>query len=160
MAIQYARKSGYRTVALSSGPSKEKLSRELGAHDYVDGSKVDQAEYLQKLGGAKLILCTAPNGKVIETLMSGLAVDGQLILLAVADTITIPVVPMIMKRLSVKGWPSGTAQDSEECIEFAHAAGIKCLVERYPLSQANEAFDSMMTGKARFRSVLDMSLPL
>lgn len=99
---------GFRTVALSSGSSKEALARELGAHDYLDGSLVDQAAELQKMGGAKVILATAPNPKVMETLVNGLGVGGQLVCLAVAEGISVPIIPMIMKRLSIVGWPSGT----------------------------------------------------
>lgn len=90
---------GYRTVALSSGSDKEKLARELGAHNYLNGAEVDQAAELQKLGGAKVILATAPNGKVMETLINGLAVDGQLVILAVAEGLTIPAVRYSLSSL-------------------------------------------------------------
>jgi len=154
LAIQFSRAMGYRTVALSSSASKASLARELGAHDYVDGSSVDLAEALTKMGGAKVIICTAPSGKVIEGLIKGLAVGGQLLILAVAEGISVPIQPMIQKRLAIRGWPSGTAQDSEEAVEFAKIQGVRCRIEKYPLSKANEAYESMITGKARFRAVL------
>ena len=89
-------------MALSNSPDKEALARELGAHEFIDGSKVDQAEALQKLGGSKVIICTAPSGKIIETLLGGLAVDGVIVILAVADKIEVPILPMIMKRLRIQ----------------------------------------------------------
>lgn len=172
---------GYRVVALSSGDSKKELAHSLGAHDFIDGSKVNQAEELQKMGGAKVILCTAPHVEVIETLVNGLAVDGQLVILAVGSDIKVPlgkfslfllfflkymklissshyqnIVPMIMKRLSVKGWPSGTAQDSAETVAFANMANIKCQIERFPLEKVNEGYQHMMDNKVRFRAVLVM----
>lgn len=156
LAIQFARQMGFRTVALSSGSSKEALARELGAHDYLDGSLVDQAAELQKMGGAKVILATAPNPKVMETLVNGLGVGGQLVCLAVAEGISVPIIPMIMKRLSIVGWPSGTAQDSEDTMEFAKVSQVKCKIEKFPLEKVNEAFARMMSGDVRFRAVLTM----
>ncbi|OBZ78159.1 Alcohol dehydrogenase [Grifola frondosa] len=154
LGLQFARHMGFRTVALSSSSAKEELSRSLGAHEYIDGSKVDQGKALSALGGAKVILCTAPNPHAIETLIPGLAVDGQLVLLALAwENFSFPrVAALISKRLSLRGWPSGTAKDSEDCVTFAKAHGIKCMVERFPLDKAQEAFDRRSS--ARFRAVI------
>ncbi|OCH95672.1 GroES-like protein [Obba rivulosa] len=152
LAIQFARAMGYRVIALSSSSSKEKLARELGAHIYLDGSKVNQAEELQKLGGARVIMCTAPNPKVIETLVSGLSVNGELLLLALCDEIKIAPTPLIVKRLSIRGWPSGAAKDDEETIAFVQAQGIQCMVERFPLEKAQEAYDHRSS--AKFRAVI------
>ncbi|KDQ64324.1 hypothetical protein JAAARDRAFT_27950 [Jaapia argillacea MUCL 33604] len=155
LAIQYCRAMGFHTVALSSSPSKQKLAAELGAHDYLDGSKVNQGEALQKLGGAKLILATAPSPKVIETLINGLAVGGKLCIVAIVpEPLSVPTIPLIMKRLSIVGWPSGTARDSQDCLEFSKLANVKCHVVPYPLSKANEAFAAMSDGSAKFRAVL------
>lgn len=102
-------------------------------------------------------MCTAPNPEVIEKLMSGLAVGGTLLILAVAEGLKLPVMPMIQKRLQVRGWPSGSAQDSEDTIHFANVAGVKCRIEKFPLEKVQDAYDSMMAGKPRFRAVLAIS---
>ncbi|GAA5982881.1 hypothetical protein JCM5350_001539 [Sporobolomyces pararoseus] len=156
LAIQFANAAGYKVVALSTSGAKEDLAKKLGAHVYVDGSKEDQAEALQKLGGAKVILALAPNGDAMSKLVGGLAVNGQLLVIALGDSITVPMAPMIQKRLQIRGWPSGTAQDSEETVKFAQAQGIECMCETFKLDQVQEAYDRMMEGKARFRCVLKM----
>lgn len=154
LAVQFSRKMGYKTVALSASDSKKDLAAKLGAHEYVDGSKEDQAKALQKLGGAKVIVCTAPNPEVINKLMGGLATDGILLILAVAGNIEVPMGPMIQKRLSIRGWPSGTPADEEDTIRFAQAADVHCQVQKFSLDQIQDAYDAMMEGKARFRSVI------
>lgn len=108
-SIQVANKMGCKTVALSGSDSKKALATELGAHVYIDSSKEDPAEALQKLGGAKVIACTAPSGELMASVIGGLAVNGQLVILGVGGKVEIPMMPMIQKRLSVRGWPSGTA---------------------------------------------------
>ncbi|GBE84465.1 Alcohol dehydrogenase patD [Sparassis crispa] len=152
LAIQMARAMGYRVVALSSSGAKRHLALELGAYEYLDGSKVNQAEALQQLGGAKVIMCTAPNSSVIQELVQALAVDGELLLLALTENVSVPVGPLITKRLSIRGWPSGTAKDTEDCLEFALASGIKCHVERFPLDKAQDAYNHRAS--ARFRAVI------
>ncbi|GAA5864418.1 hypothetical protein JCM8547_005813 [Rhodosporidiobolus lusitaniae] len=155
LAIQFATKMGYKTVALSGSDSKKKLAEQLGAHVYVDGSKKDQAEALKEMGGAKVIACTAPNSEVINKLIGGLAVEGQLLILALAEEdLKIPVTPLVTKRLSVKGWPVGTPIDEEETVAFAQLQNIKPLVETYTLGEINEAYQRMKSGKARFRCVI------
>ncbi|EMD42299.1 hypothetical protein CERSUDRAFT_129868 [Gelatoporia subvermispora B] len=152
LAIQFARAMGFRVIALSSGSAKEELARKLGAHIYLDGSKVDQAAELQKLGGARVIMCTAPNPRIIESLVPGLSVNGELLLLALCDDIKISPSDLIMKRASIRGWPSGHAKDDEDTIAFAIAQGVKCMVDKFPLEKAQEAYDHR--GSARFRAVL------
>ncbi|KAM5530988.1 hypothetical protein V8D89_015315, partial [Ganoderma adspersum] len=133
--------------------SKRELAHQLGAHEYIDGSKVDQAAALKKLGGAKVILCTAPNAKVIESLMPGLAVDGTLLLLALEATpITISPMSMIGSRLSIRAWVCGHAVDSEDMLTFAKAHRVKVMVETFPLDKAQEAYDHRSS--ARFRAVI------
>ncbi|GAA5901798.1 hypothetical protein JCM5296_002076 [Sporobolomyces johnsonii] len=154
LAIQFARQMGYKTVALSQSDSKRQLAMDLGAHVYVDGSKEDQCEALQKLGGAKVIMAVAPSGEAMAKLIGGLAVGGQLLILAIADQLNIPMVPLVQKRLQIRGWPSGSAYDSEETIQFAKASGVECQVQTYPLEKIQEAYDSMMNGSARFRAVI------
>ncbi|GAA5936395.1 hypothetical protein JCM1841_002927 [Sporobolomyces salmonicolor] len=154
LAIQFARQMGYKTVALSQTDSKRQLAMDLGAHVYVDGSKEDHGEALQKLGGAKVIMAVAPSGEAIAKLIGGLAIGGQLLILAIADQLTVPMVPLVQKRLQIRGWPSGSAYDSEECIQFAQVSGVECQVQTYPLEKIQEAYDSMMNGSARFRAVI------
>ncbi|KAI4091266.1 MAG: hypothetical protein L6R37_007769 [Teloschistes peruensis] len=152
LAVQYASKMGYRTVALSSSGSKEKFARELGAHEYIDGSKEDHAEALQRLGGASLIVSTVPDPTSLGKLINGLGIVGKLLILAPCGEVAVDTIPMIGKGLSVTCWPSGHALDSEEAIAFARLHDVKCLVEKFPLDKANEAFEHMMSGKARFRA--------
>ncbi|BGO94396.1 hypothetical protein JCM10020v2_006099 [Rhodotorula toruloides] len=154
LGIQFANKMGYKTVAVSRGPEKKDFATKLGAHVYIDSNAEDPAEALQKLGGAKVIAAVAPSGKAMEQLIGGLAVNGQLLTLAVADKLEVPIMTLIQKRASVRGWPSGSAADSEDTVKFAQTSGVECMVEEYPLDKVNEAFNAMMEGKARFRSVL------
>lgn len=152
LGIQFAKAMGYRPIALSSSDAKEELSKTLGAEVYVDGSKVDQAEALQELGGAKLIMCTAPNADVIRTLLPGLAVGGELCVVALTGEAPINLGALVTKRLSVRGWPSGVAPDSEDCVKFAKVHGIRTMVQKFPLEKAEEAYNHRST--ARFRAVI------
>jgi len=154
LAVQYARRMGFRVVALSSGASKRDFAHQLGAHDYVDASKEDAVKQLKALGGAALIVCTAPNPEVIAPLVGGLAAGGKLLVLAVAGNIPVSTVALISKGLSVTGYPSGHALDSEEAIEFAQVHGVNCLVEKFPLADVQKAYEHMLSGNVRFRSVL------
>ncbi|KZS98663.1 GroES-like protein [Sistotremastrum niveocremeum HHB9708] len=154
LAIQYSRKMGYRTVALSTSSAKEKLAKDLGAHIYLDSSKVDQAAELQKLGGAKVVVATAPSAEIIPKLLDGIIPGGTLLLLALAGDINFPTMPMISKRISVLGWPNGTAEDNEDTADFSKLQDIKCMVERYSLDDVNEAYALMASNKAKFRAVL------
>jgi D-arabinose 1-dehydrogenase-like Zn-dependent alcohol dehydrogenase len=119
LALQYANKMGYKVVALSSSASKEKFARDLGAHEYIDGSKEDIGQALQKMGGAACIIFTAPNAKLIPGLISGLGPLGKLLVLAAAGPVEINPSAMIQKGLSIAAWPSGHALDCEEAIEYA-----------------------------------------
>ncbi|KAI0761188.1 GroES-like protein [Trametes elegans] len=153
LALQFARAMGYRVVALSSGSSKEALSRALGAHEYLDGSKVDQAEGLKALGGAKLVISTASAPEATKKLIDGLDVDGTLLLLQV-DGQELGIAPMVLirRRYSIRGLPSGTAGDIEECVAFAKLHNIKAMVERFPFEQVPEAFRRRES--AHFRAVI------
>ncbi|KAM5541057.1 hypothetical protein V8D89_005368 [Ganoderma adspersum] len=153
LALQIARAMGFRVVALSSGSAKESLARDLGAHHYLDSSQVDQAGALQSLGGAKVIMCTAPNSEAAQKLIPGLGVNGTLLILILeTDPIAVSPIYMLGRRISITGWGVGHAGNSEEFIAFARTHDIKCLVERFPLEQAQEAFDRRSS--ARFRAVL------
>jgi D-arabinose 1-dehydrogenase-like Zn-dependent alcohol dehydrogenase len=156
LALQYANKMGFRVVAISSSADKEKFARDLGAHEYIDGSKEDIGQALQKMGGAACVVFTAPNAKLIPPLISGLGPLGKLLVLATAGPVEINLTMMIQNGLSVVAWPSGHALDSEEAIDFAMRHGVNCMVERFKLDDANEALQHMLSGKVRFRAVLTM----
>jgi len=156
LALQYTSKMGYKTVAISSSSSKEKFARELGAHTYIDGSKVDPGEALQKMGGAACIILTAPNAELIPKLLNGLGPLGKLLILAAAGPTEINTASMIQKGLSIVAWPSGHALDSEEAVDFAMTHGVNCMIEKFSLDDANEAMKHMLSGKVRFRAVITM----
>ncbi|KAI1822877.1 alcohol dehydrogenase [Xylaria intraflava] len=156
LAVQFASKMGYRTVAISSGGSKRDFARQLGAHDYIDTSKEDTNERLQSMGGAAMIVSTAPDAKSISPLIGGLHAGGKLIVLAPVGPVAFDTGVMIDKGISVVGWPSGHALDSEETIQFAQTHGIRCMVEKFPLSEVEKAMEACRSGRVRFRGVLLM----
>jgi len=158
LGIQCARHMGFCTVAIGRGADKEPLARKLGAHEYVDGGVSAPAEALQKLGGARVILATAPDAKSISDLVEGLAPGGKLIVVGAApEPLSISPLQIILARRSVHGWPSGTAKDSEDTLAFSSLTGVRPMIERYPLEKAAEAYQQMISGRARFRAVLTMS---
>ncbi len=155
LAVQYAAKSGYRTVAIARGADKAPLARQLGAHIYIDSTKQDPAAELQKLGGAVVILSTLTNADALAQAVNGLAPTGKLIINGVPEKpFEMGAAPLIGGRRSIIGWPSGTGMDSEDTLKFSALAGIKPMTETYPLERAGEAFERMLSGKARFRVVL------
>jgi D-arabinose 1-dehydrogenase-like Zn-dependent alcohol dehydrogenase len=157
LGVQYARQMGFKTVAVGRGKDKEPLARQLGAHHYVDTDTGDAAAELQKLGGARVILATAPNVKAIAPLVEGLSPNGQLLIPAApADPLTIGVMPLIFGKRSVAGCYSGTARDSQDTLEFSALTGVHPMIEKYPLSRVAEAYERMHSGKVRFRVVLTM----
>lgn len=154
LALQYANKLGFRTVALSSGADKEALARELGAHDYVDTSKQTAAEGLQKLGGAHLVLATAPHATAIASTVDGLTQRGKLLIVAAPmEPITVSAFALLSGK-TVAGWPSGSAIDSEATMAFSARTGVRPRIERFPFEQAEAAYTKMMDNKVRFRAVL------
>ena len=155
LAVQYAAKSGYRTVAIARGQDKAPLAKQLGAHVYIDSTTQNPAEELQKIGGAKVILSTLTSAKALEWAMDGLALAGKLIVVGAPDgPVVVSPFLLLLGRRTVTGWPSGTGMDSEDTLNFSALTGIKPMAETYPLEKAGEAFDRMMSGKARFRVVL------
>jgi D-arabinose 1-dehydrogenase-like Zn-dependent alcohol dehydrogenase len=157
LGVQYARQMGFKTVALGRGKDKAALAKKLGAHQYVDSDVVDTVAELQKLGGARVILATAPSAKAISSVLDGLGVNGNLLVPAApAEPLTINVMSLITGRRSVSGWYSGTARDSQDTLEFSAFNGIHPMIEKYPLSRVAEAYEQMHSGKARFRVVLTM----
>jgi propanol-preferring alcohol dehydrogenase len=157
LGVQYARQMGFRTIALGRGKDKEALAKKLGAHQYIDTDASDVVAELQKLGGARVILGTAPSAKAISPLVDGLAPDGTLLVPAApSEPLSINVFSLIMGRRSVAGWYSGTAKDSQDTLEFSALSGVHPMIEKYPLSKVAEAYEQMHSGKVRFRVVLTM----
>ncbi|HEX2973281.1 MAG TPA: alcohol dehydrogenase [Tepidisphaeraceae bacterium] len=157
LGIQYAHQMGFYTVALARGTSKQPLATTLGAKQYIDSAAGNPAEALQKLGGARVILATAPDAKSISALVGGLGPNGKLLVIAAAmEPLSISALDLIGARRSVQGWPSGTAMDSEDTLRFSALSGVRPMIERFPLAKVAEAYDRMLSGKARFRAVLTM----
>src|SRR5882672_3081423 len=157
LGVQYARRMGFNTVAINRGNDKEDLARQLGAHSYIDATTQDVVAELQKLGGASVILATAPNAQGISALVDGLAPSGKLLVPAApAEPLSINVFSLITKRSSVAGWYSGTAKDSQDTLEFSALSDIHPMIEKYPLDRVAEAYEQMHSGKVRFRVVLTL----
>jgi D-arabinose 1-dehydrogenase-like Zn-dependent alcohol dehydrogenase len=148
---------GFKTVAIGRGRDKETLATKLGAHQYIDAGTSDAAAELQKLGGARVILATAPDANAISALVDGLSVNSRLLVPAApAEPLTVNVMPLIVGRRSVAGWYSGTASDSQDTLEFSALSGVHPMIEKYPLSRVAEAYEQMHSGKVRFRVMLTM----
>ena len=157
LGVQYARRMGFHTIAIGRGSDKASLAGQLGAHQYIDASAADAVAGLQALGGARVLLATAPDGAAISALIEGLAVNGTLLVVAApADPLTLHALPLILGRRAVAGWYSGTARDSQDTLEFSALSGVHPMVETYPLQRVADAYERMHTGKARFRVVLTM----
>jgi len=158
LGIQYARQMGFRTVAVGRSKDKEPLAKKLGAGEYIDAAAGDAAAELKKLGGARVILATAPDAKSVSALVGGLGPNGKLLVVAApAEPLVISALQLIGGRQSIQGWPSGTAKDSEDTLNFSAISGVRPVIEQYPLEKAAQAYDRMITGKARFRVVLTTS---
>jgi D-arabinose 1-dehydrogenase-like Zn-dependent alcohol dehydrogenase len=155
LAVQYAAKAGYRTIAVARGQDKGPLAKQLGAHIYIDSTTQDPAKELQKIGGANLILSTVTSAKALDWVIDGLAPAGKFLLVGAPDgPVVINPFPMLLGRRTFAGWPSGTGMDSEDTLNFSALTGVKPMIETYPLEKAEEAYARMMSGKARFRVVL------
>jgi D-arabinose 1-dehydrogenase-like Zn-dependent alcohol dehydrogenase len=155
LGVQFAAKMGFRTIAIARGNGKEALARKLGAHQYIDSQAQDVAAELSKAGGAKVVLATVTNAEAMAATLGGLAVHGKLLIVgAPHDPLQVPVLVLIGGRRSIMGWYSGTAIDSQDTLEFSLLAGVAAMTEVYPLERAAEAYERMMSGKARFRVVL------
>jgi D-arabinose 1-dehydrogenase-like Zn-dependent alcohol dehydrogenase len=157
LGVQFAAKMGYHTVAVARGSDKDPLARKLGAQHYIDSTTQNVAEALTKLGGARVILATLTDAKSMSDAVGGLGVDGKLMVLGASmQPIEVPPIALIGARRSIAGWPSGTSADSEDTLDFSVMTDIRPMIETYPLARAAEAYDRMMSGKARFRVVLTM----
>ncbi len=156
LAVQFANKMGCKTVAIARGKEKEKFAKELGAHVYIDSEAPGAVKSLADAGGAKLILATAASSKAMSPWVDGLCVSGSLVIVGIGhEPLDISPLQLIPGRKSVVGWPSGTAKDSEDCMNFAALTGIKPMLEKYPFDKVSQAYDRMMSGAAKFRVVLE-----
>lgn len=157
LGIQFAKKCGYRVAAIGRGSGNAALARKLGADLYIDSAATDAAVELQKLGGARVILTTAPSGKAMSALIGGLGANGTLLVVgASAEPIAVPPNQLIAGRKRIQGWASGVPADSEDTLRFAEMSGVRPMIETYPLERAAEGYARMMSGKAEFRVVLTM----
>jgi D-arabinose 1-dehydrogenase-like Zn-dependent alcohol dehydrogenase len=155
LGIQFAAKMGFKTVAIARGRDKEPLARKLGAWHYIDSQAQDAAAELAKLGGARVILATVTSGKAMSAVLGGLGVNGKLIILgAAAEPLEMTASLLIAGRRSIMGWPSGTSIDSQDTLAFSVLTGVRPMTEVFPLERAAEAYERMLSGKARFRAVL------
>jgi D-arabinose 1-dehydrogenase-like Zn-dependent alcohol dehydrogenase len=157
LAIQYAAKMGYRTVAIARGQDKSPLAKQLGAWRYIDSTTQDPSAELQKLGGAKTILATVTVGNAMSAVQGGLTLNGTLVVIGAAESLQVSPLILISGRRSIKGWYSGTAIDSQDTLNFSVFSGVRSMNEVFPLEKVSEAYDRMISGKARFRVVLTMT---
>ncbi|KAL6886238.1 GroES-like protein [Trichoderma longibrachiatum] len=156
LAVQYANKMGYEVIALSSGDDKAGFAKDLGAHHYINTKASDAVAEILKLGGADIIVQTAPDVEMMSALVEALAPGGKLLNLCLIGPVPFDTTALVRKGASVHGWASGHAIDSEEAVHFAVRHGIRCMIQRYPLAEAQKAVDDLIAGKPRFRNVLVM----
>ncbi|HEX5410240.1 MAG TPA: alcohol dehydrogenase [Terriglobia bacterium] len=157
LGVQFASKFGYKVAAIGRGPENAQLANKLGANVYIDSKATNAAEELQKLGGAQVILATAPSSKAMSELIDGLGPNGKLMVIGAAfDPIEVTPLQLISGSRAIQGWASGTPADSEDTLRFAELTGVRPMIETYPLEKAGEAYQRMMSGKAQFRVVLTM----
>src|SRR2546421_2061508 len=157
LGIQFAQKLGYKVAAIGRGPENSVLAKKLGASVYIDSAAENPAEELKKLGGARVILATAPNSKSMSALIDGLGNNGTLMVVGAAfDPIEVTPIQLIQGKKNIQGWPSGIPTDSEDTLRFSELTGVRPMIEKYPLAKAGEAYTRMMSGHAQFRVVLTM----
>src|SRR6266700_4391997 len=156
LGVQFAAKMGFDTVAIGRGKEKEPLAKKLGAREYIDSQSSDPAAELSKLGGAKVIIATVTNGDAMAAVLGGLGPNGTLIVIGAAGPLSVDPILLIIGQRSVKGWYSGTSIDSQDTLKFSASNHVQSMNEIFPLDRAAEAYDRMMSGKARFRVVLQV----
>jgi len=157
LGIQWANKFGYKVVAIGRGAESGPLAKKLGASVYIDNKVTRPSEALQKLGGAQVILATAPSSKAMSEVIDGLAPNGKLMVVGAAfDAIEVTPIQLITGSRTIQGWASGTPTDAEDTLRFAEQTGVRPMIETYPLEKAAEAYARMMSGEAQFRVVLTM----
>src|SRR5271169_2438144 len=151
LGVQFAARAGFRTVAIARGKDKEPLARQLGAVRYIDSQAQDPAAELRNLGGAKVILATVTNGEAMAAVVGGLATNGALMVIGATPSLTVSPLQLLGGRLAVKGWYSGTSIDSQDTLAFSVLAGVRSMNEVFPLERVDDAYERMVSGKARFR---------
>ena len=157
LGIQFAAKFGFKVAAIGRGSENAALAKKLGAHVYIDSKATKPAEELQKLGGAQVILATAPSSKAMSELIDGLGPNGKLMVVGAAfDPIEVTPIQLITGSRTIQGWASGTPTDSEDTLRFSELTGVRAMIETYPLEKAAEAYARMLSGDAQFRVVLTM----
>jgi D-arabinose 1-dehydrogenase-like Zn-dependent alcohol dehydrogenase len=156
LGVQYAAKAGFRTVGIARGKDKEALARELGAAHYIDSQTQNPAVELTKLGGARVILSTVTAGDAMSAVQGGLAPNGKLLVVGAAQSLQVSPLMMILGKQEIRGWYSGTSIDSQDTLAFSVMTGVRSMNEVFPLERVTEAYERMMSGKARFRVVLTM----
>jgi len=157
LGVQFASKFGYKVAAIGRGPENATLAKKLGASVYIDSKSTNAAEALQKLGGAQVILATAPSSKTMSELIDGLGPNGKLMVVGVTfDPIEVTPVQLITGSRTIQGWAAGTPADSEDTLRFAELTGVRPMIETYPLERAAEGYARMLSGNAQFRVVLTM----
>src|SRR5437762_8362754 len=156
LGVQFAAKMGFKTVAIARGKDKEAFAKQLGAHHYIDSRASDPAAELNKLGGAKVVIATVTHGPAMAAVLGGLAPNGVLMVIGAAGPLSVDPILLITGCRSVKGWYSGTSIDSQDALNFSALNAVHSMNEVFPLDRAAEAYERMMSGKARFRVVLDV----
>ena len=157
LGVQFANKFGYKVAAIGRGTENAALAKKLGAHVYIDSQATNPVEALQQLGGAQVIVATAPSSKAMSALIDGLAPNGKLMVVGAGpDAIEVTPIQLITGSRTIQGWWSGTPADSEDTLRFAELSGVRPMIETYPLEKAGEAYERMLSGKAQFRVVLTM----
>jgi D-arabinose 1-dehydrogenase-like Zn-dependent alcohol dehydrogenase len=157
LGVQFASKFGYKVAAIGRGPENAALAKKLGANIYIDSKTTNAAEVLLKMGGAQVILATAPSSKAMSELFNGLGPNGKLVVIGAAfEPIEVSPVQLINGSRAIQGWASGTPADAEDTLRFAELSGVRPMIETYPLEKAAEAYARMMSGNAQFRVVLTM----
>jgi D-arabinose 1-dehydrogenase-like Zn-dependent alcohol dehydrogenase len=157
LGVQFANRFGYKVAAVGRGPENAALARKLGATVYIDSKATNAADELQKMGGAQVILATAPSSKAMSELIDGLGPNGKLMVVGAAfDPIEVTPVQLISRSRTIQGWAAGTPADSEDTLRFAELSGVRAMIETYPLESAAEAYQRMLSGNAQFRVVLTM----
>jgi len=157
LGVQFAAKMGFKTVAIARGKDKGSLAKKLGAIHYIDSQEKNPAAELNKLGGAKVVIATVTNADAMTAVLGGLAANGVLMVIgAPGGPLSVDPILLISGQRSVKGWYSGTSIDSQDTLEISALAGVQSMNEIFPLERAAEAYERMMSGKARFRVVLSM----
>jgi len=154
LGVQYAAKMGFRTVAIARGADKEPLARQLGAWRYVDSRATDPAAALRELGGARVVIATVTDGPAMTAVLGGLGVHGSLMVLGAPPSLEASAFLLISGSRSIRGWYSGTSIDSEETLAFSAFAGVRSMNEVFPLEHVAEAYERMLSGRARFRVVI------